>query len=226
MRMPIVLGLFAAAVVAVGCGGGGSSTSPPVAQPTNSATSTPSTNPSSSPSTNPSSSPTASPAVFTGGTQTVAFTSSGGTFTLAPADNGYSGTVAWGANNATSGFNFTMSWATLSQITGTFSPGALPASIGTALLYLDFNSTATISFTQTPAMTVSTTGSFPGTSCGFAVFSSQSGSTKTWNSMTSLGIAEVTPSGGSFTVNATTLPAPNTVDFTASTDQYVALYCH
>ena len=95
------------------------------------------------------------------------------------------------------------------------------------MLYLDLNSSATVSFTQTPAVTVSTTGSFPGTNCGFAVYTSNNGSgTKVWTSMTALGVNEVSPSGGTYTVPSQTLPAPNTVDFTAAKDFYVALYCH
>lgn len=151
---------------------------------------------------------------------------SGGTFTITPPDNTYSGTSVWGANNAGSSFNFTMSWATFSQITGTFAPGQLTASIGTALLYFDMKSAATVTFTQTPAITITTTGSFPGTACGFAPYSNNGGSGQQWNSMTTLGLSEVTPSGGTFTIPAATLTPPNTVDVQANADQYIAIYCH
>lgn len=150
----------------------------------------------------------------------------GGTLTITPADNTYSGTVVWGANNSAGSFNFTMSWATFPQITGTFAPGPLSASIGTALLYFDMKSAATVTFTQTPTITVTTTGSFPGTMCGFAPYSNNGGSGQQWNSMTSLGMGEVTPSGGTFTIPAATLTPPNTVDTQANTDQYIAVYCH
>jgi hypothetical protein len=122
-----------------------------------------------------------------------------------------------------------MAWATYAQINGTFAPGPLPASIGNALLYLDFTISSTVSFSQSPAVTVSTTGSFPGTKCGFAVYGqpgSGSGSAASWFSMTSVGIAEVSPSGGSFTVPAATLGGGATVKFDPSSDQYIALYCH
>lgn len=122
-----------------------------------------------------------------------------------------------------------MSWATFAQITGTFAPGALPATMGSALLYLDFNSSSTVSFTQTPAVTVTTAGTFPGTRCDFAVYGqpgSGTGSQPAWFSGTAVGVSEVTPSGGTLSVPAGTLPPPNTVDFHANVDQYIALYCH
>ncbi len=155
----------------------------------------------------------------------MSLTSSGGTFTVSPADATYSGGVTWGANNATSPFNFTLSWATYAQISGASIPPALPSSIGTALLYFELSSSATVTFTQTPGMTMTTSGSFPGTSCGFATYENN-GTGFTWSSMTTMGIAEVTPSGGSFSVPATTLPPPNSVDFAAGAYQYVATYCH
>ena len=208
MQIRFLCGLLALATLIAACGGGGSST------PATPTTSTPST------------SPSASPATFGGGTQTVSMMSSGGTFTISPADATYSGTVTWGANSATNPFNFTVSWATYAQISGASLPSALPSSIGTALLYLAFNPSSAVTFTQTPALTVSTSGSFPGTSCGFATYTNNGGTGYAWSSMTTLGIAEVTPSGGSFSVPATTLPPPNTVDFAAATDQYVVTYCH
>ncbi len=208
---------MALAMLVAACGGGGSSSSsgaPPTSSPTT------------APSTNPSTSPSSSPATFAGGTQTVSMTSSGGTFTITPADASYSGTLTLGANNATNPFNFTLSWATYAQISGGSIPSALPSSIGTALLYFDLNSALTVTFAQTPTLTVSTSGIFPGTSCGFATYENNGGTGYTWQSMTTMGIAEVTPSGGSFSVASTTLPPPNSVDFTAATDQYVAVYCH
>ena len=184
----------------------------------------PSAGPSSSPSSSPS--PAASPAVFTGGTVTQSCPSSGCTLAMSAADNGYTASTAWGTNNASASFNFTMSWATFAQIQGTFNPGALPSTIGTALIYLDLRPATSVQFSQTPGISVSTSTSFPGSRCGFAVYS-QFGSQTTpqWNSMTAFGISEVAPAGSSFNVSATTLPPPNTVDFSAS-DQYVALYCH
>lgn len=153
---------------------------------------------------------------------------SGGAFTVS-ADATYSGTITWGSNNAGSSFNFTTSWATYAEITGTFAPGPLTASIGTALLYLDMKPAVNVSFTQTPAITVTTSGSFPGSQCDFAVYGnpgSGGGGTNSWFSATAVGVSEVAPSGNTFTVPATTLPPPNTVDFQANQDTYVALYCH
>ncbi len=72
---------------------------------------------------------------------------------------------------------------------------------------------------------MTTSGSFPGTSCGFATYENN-GTGFAWSSMTTMGIAEVTPSGGSFSVPATTLTPPSSVDFTAGAYQYVATYCH
>jgi len=143
------------------------------------------------------------------------------------ADNGYAATLTFGSNDATSNFNLTMSWATFTQITGTFTPGALPASIGTAVLYLDLVSATSVGFTATPGVTVSGS-SFPGTRCGFAFYGnagSGTGGSPVWNSMTAVGLTEVTLSGGSFSVPAGTLPPPNKVQFD-TTDQYIALYCH
>lgn len=145
------------------------------------------------------------------------------------ADAGYTLSATFGSNNATSAFNFTMSWATFSQITGTFAPGALPTTIGTALLYLDFHTPIDVSFTQTPAVSVTTTGSFPGTHCDFAVYGqpgSGGSNAPSWFSGTQVGVAEVTVSGTSFTIPAVTLPPPSTVDFRASSEQYIAVYCH
>lgn len=236
---------FAASASLAACGGGGGTVTPSTtatpspaasgtptptpsatATPTPASTATPTPSATATPTPSATATPTPASAVFTGGTQTVSMPSSGGTFTISPADNTYSGSLTFGANNASSAFTFTASWATFSQITGTFVPGALTSSIGTALLYLDLKSAVTVSFTQTPGATVTTTGSFPGTSCGFAVYSNNTGTGKQWNSMTTLGLSEVTPSGGTFTIPAATLPPPNTVDFQGNTDQYIALYCH
>lgn len=146
---------------------------------------------------------------------------------VSPADNTYTSSLAFGSNGATAPFTFTMSWASgPSQITGTGFT-LLPASIGTAILYLDFNPSVTVTFTQTPAVTATTTGTFPGTKCDWAVFSKIGSQTQAqWNSAASLGFAEVTPSGNSFTIPAGTLPGSNTVQFQGGTDFYFAEYCH
>lgn len=247
--------LFIALLALGGCGGGGgaavtpnggaastsspktspsptaqSSASPgagPTATPTLTPASTPTPTPNVTSTPSPTSTPSLAPVVFTGGTQTVTFTPTGGTFTVSPADDTYSGTSVFGSNNASGGFNFTLSWASYSQITGQFSPGPLPSTIGTALLYFDFNSSISVSYSQAPAVTANTTGSFPGTKCGWAIYG-QYGfeSAPQWNSMTAFGISEVTPSNGSFTVFASSLPYGQTANFAANTDQYIATYCH
>jgi hypothetical protein len=101
--------------------------------------------------------------------------------------------------------------------------------MGTALLYLDFKSAVTVNFPNTPAVSMTTTGSFPGTHCDFAVYG-QPGSGGTgspaWFSGTQVGIAEVTPSGNTLTVPSQSLGAGNTVKFDANSDQYIAVYCH
>jgi hypothetical protein len=174
-----------------------------------------------------------------GGSQTVSFTPNGGTLAFSPADNTYSGTVSFGLNSASEGANYnaTLSWGTLAQATA-FPPGALPGSIGTALLYVDVNEsyvypstpsssgTFQILYAQTPAVTVNTTGSFPGTHCGWAIWATFNGTTNSWNSMTAAGLSEVTPSGNSYTVPAATLGQGQQVKFAAGKDQYLALYCH
>jgi hypothetical protein len=237
--------VFTAAALLAACGGGGGTVTPSTPTPAPSATATATPTPSATATPTPAGTATPTPAgtatptpagtstpaaaVFTGGTQTQSFTSSGGTFTMSAADNGYTASATFGSNNATSAFNFTMAWATFAQITGTFTPGALPTTIGTALLYLDFKSAATVDFTTTPAVTVTTTGSFPGTKCGFAVYGvpgSGTGGTASWFSQTQVGIAEVSPAGNSFTVPAASLGAGNNVQFDAGSDQYITVYCH
>lgn len=176
--------------------------------------------------------------VLGGGSQTVSFAPGGGTLTISPADNTYTGSIAFGANSAGANYNTTLSWGTLAQSVGTFPPGPLPGSIGTALLYFDINEsyvspvtvtssgTFRITFTQTPAVSATTTGSFPGTHCSWAIYAALGSGSAVWNSSTAVGIAEVTPSGNTFTVPATTLPPGNTVDLFAGRDNYFALYCH
>lgn len=219
----------AAALAACGGGGGGGATPPGNSTPTPGATATPTPSSTATPTPSGTATPTpSSSAAFTGGTKTVSCAAAGCSIGMPSADNGYTATLTFGASNATSNFNLTMSWATFTQITGTFSPGALPTSIGTAVLYLDLVSASTASFTATPGVTVSGS-SFPGTKCGFAFYGvagSGTGGSPVWNSMTSVGLTEVTPSGGSFTVPAGSLPPPDTVQFDAGTDQYIALYCH
>ena len=226
----------AAALAACGGGGGGGLTPSGNSTPTPSATATPTPKATATPTpastATPTPSGTATPtpsssSAFTGGTKTVSCAAAGCSIGMPSADNGYTATLTFGANNATSNFNLTMSWAKFSEITGTFAPGALPTSIGTAVLYLDLVSASSVSFTATPAVSVSGA-SFPGTSCGFAFYGvagSGTGGSPTWNGMTAIGLSEVTPSGGSFTVPSTTLPPGNTVQFDTS-DQYIALYCH
>jgi hypothetical protein len=223
----LVLFLFTGTALLAACGGGGSGVTPsgggstPTPAPSASATATPTASPTSSSSSAP---------AFTGGTQTKSLTSSGGTFSITTADAGYTASAAFGSNSATAAFNMTMSWATYPQITGTFAPGPLPtATIGTALLYLDFHISTTVTFSQTPAVTVSTTGTFPGTKCGFAVYGnagSGGAGSPAWFSMMSVGLSEVSPSGTSFTVPAATLGGGGTVQFDPSPDTYIALYCH
>lgn len=228
---------FASAAALAACGGGGGGGLTPSSNPTPKATATPT--PSSTATPTPSSTATPTPsgtatptpssaAVFTGGTKTVSCAAAGCSAGMPSADNGYTATLTFGSNNATSNFNLTMSWATFAQITGTFTPGALPASIGTAVIYLDLVSASTVAFTATPGVTVSGS-SFPGTKCGFAFYGvagSGTGGSPVWNSMTAVGLTEVAPSGGSFTVPAGALPPPNNVQFDAGKDQYIALYCH
>ena len=178
--------------------------------------------------------------VLGGGSQAVSFSSTGGTLTISPADNTYTGSVAFGANSASANYNTTVSWGTLAQSVGTFPPGPLPSSVGTALLYFDINEsyvspvtvtnsgTFKVTFAQTPAVSATTTGSFPGTHCGWAIYANLGGGSGSaiWNSSTAVGIAEVTPSGNTFTVPASSLPPGSTVDFYAGKDSYFALYCH
>ena len=177
------------------------------------------------------STPATSTSVLTGGGTSGNVASSGSeAMSISPADATYTGTVTFGSNDGTSSSYMTMAWGTFSQITGTFRPGALPSSIGTALIYLDIVSSYTypsydLKFSQTPAVTMTTTGSFPGTHCGYAIYASAGGGTSQWASMTNLGINEVTPSGNSFTVPAAT-PNSGTADFFAGKDTYVAPYCH
>jgi hypothetical protein len=178
--------------------------------------------------------------VLGGGSERISFTSSGGTLTISPADNTYTGSIVFGSNTARANYNTTLSWGTLAEAVGTFPPGALPSSIGTALLYIDVNEsyvypetvsssgTFKTTFTQTPAVSVTTTGSFPGTHCSWAIYAvvGGGGGAATWNSSTAVGIAEVTPSGNTYTVPAASLPPGSTVDFYAGKDNYFALYCH
>ncbi len=133
--------------------------------------------------------------------------------------------------DSASNFSFTTDWSAAgslnapTQVSGTF-PTNLPTGIGTALLYFDINNPGpTVTFNQTPAITVTTTGSFPGNACGFAVYSNNGGSGLTWTGMTNFGIAEVAPSGNSFTVAAHALPTGNNVQFSTG-DQLIAVYCH
>lgn len=227
-----VLLAFSGGALLAACGGGStggvtpSSSTTPTPVPTSSATATPT--PSSTATPTPSGTATPAPAVFTGGSSTQTFTSSGGSFSLSPADNTYTATATFGSNNATASFSFTMSWASpYSQITGTFAPGQLPATIGTALFYLDFRPAVNVGFNQTPALTVNTTGTFPGTKCDFAVYGSPGsggGGTQSWFSGTAVGVAEVSPSGTTFTIAAQTLVG-STVDF-GTNDTYIAAYCH
>jgi hypothetical protein len=96
-------------------------------------------------------------------------------------------------------------------------------------MYLDFLTDSTVDFSGTPAVSVTATTSFPGTRCGFAFYGvagSGTGGTPTWNSMTGIGISEVSPTGNSISVPSAALPAPNKVQFDANTDQFIALYCH
>jgi hypothetical protein len=176
------------------------------------------------------STPATSTSVLTGGGTSANVTPTGAQpMSIAPADNTYTGTVTFGSNDATSSSYMTMAWGTFSQISGTFRPGALPSSIGTALIYLDVVSSYVypsydLKFSQTPAVTMTTTGSFPGTRCGYAIYTSNGSNPPQWASMTNLGINEVTPSGNSFTVPAATISG--SVDFYAARDAYVAPYCH
>lgn len=145
------------------------------------------------------------------------------------ADGGYTVTATFGANDATAGFSTAMYWATFNQITPPFAPGALPSTIGTAFIYLDFVANTTVNFTATPALQVTTTGSFSGSHCGFAFYGNTgggTGGTPTWNSMTAVGLSEVTPTGTTLSIPAGSLPPGNTVKFSANTDQFIALYCH
>ena len=194
-----------------GCGGGSS---------------TPSVNP--SPSSSPSGGPSPSSGPqFTGGTLSKSMGPSGATYTMPSADGGYTASVTYGTNNTSVAAAFSMSWAGgLSQITGNFAPGALTASIGTPLLYLDFNSAANITFNQTPSVTVtsSNTPAFPGSHCGFAVYTNGQGNTPAWNAMTSFGLSEAAPSGNSFAIAAQTL-GQGQVQF-GQGDTYIAVYCH
>lgn len=228
-----VLLTFAGTALLAACGGGGggitpSSSTTPTPAPSASATATPTPASTATPTPAGTATPTPAAAVFSGGSKTVTFTSSGGSFSLSPADNTYTATVAFGSNNATAPFSFTMSWASpYSQITGTFAPGPLPATIGSALFYLDFKPAVSVGFNQTPAFTVTTTGTFPGTKCDFAVYGtpgSGGGGTQSWFSGSAVGVAEVSPSGSTFTVAAQTLVGA-TVDF-GTNDTYIAAYCH
>ena len=235
----LVLFSFLGTALLAACGGGGGITpsSTPTPAPSASATATPT--PSSTATPTPSSTATPTPsgtatptpsskAVFTGGSKTVSCATTGCSVGMTAADNGYTASLTFGSNNASASFNLTMSWATFSQITGTFTPGALPTSIGTAIIYLDLVTASTTSFSATPGVTVSGS-SFPGTQCGFAFYGvagSGTGGSPQWNSMKAIGLSEVAPSGGSFTVPQGTLPPGNTVQFDAGTDQYIALYCH
>jgi len=243
----LVLFSFIGTALLAACGGGGgvtpsatptpapsaSATATPTpkstATPTPSSTATPTPSGTATPTPSGTATPTpSSAAAFNGGTQTISATSSGGTFTIAPADATYTGSATFGANDATGNFNFTLSWATFAQISGTFAPGALTSTIGTAVLYLDFKPSVNVTFNQTPSVTMTTTGSFPGTHCGFAVYGSPGsggGSTQAWFSMTQVGLSEVTPSGNSFTIPAATLGGGGTVQF-GTDDTYIALYCH
>jgi hypothetical protein len=86
-----------------------------------------------------------------------------------------------------------------------------------------------VNFSATPAVSVTTTSSYPGTKCGFAFYGvagSGTGGSPTWNAMTAVGISEVSPSANSISVPAAALPSPNKVQFDANTDQFIALYCH
>lgn len=171
---------------------------------------------------------TASPFVFGGGSESQTVPSTGATFAI-PASgtyNGMSATIMWGSNNASAPFGYTVQWASGSDV-----PPApfvsLPNTIGTAVVYLDWQSASTtkVSFTQTPDITAKSA-SFPGTSCGFAFWGNTGNGPPTWTSMTSLGFTEVTPSGGSFHIPATALPPGNSVDVHRGEDLYIALYCH
>lgn len=210
----LVPAVFCIAALAAGCGGGAGT---PSVNP----------NPSSSPSSNPSpsSSPSGSTPQFEGGTLSKNMGSSGATYTMPSSDAGYTASVTFGANNATSPSSFSMSWASgLSQITGTFAPGAVPASIGTALLYFDFNASAAVTFNQTPAIHVTSNNAFPGSNCGFAVYMNGNSNTLAWNAMTAIGLSEASPSGNAFSIAAQTL-SQGQVQFQPG-HTYIALYCH
>lgn len=181
---------------------------------------------------------TASGFIFGGGSETQTFTSSGGTFAFPQTGTydqyGINGSVTWGANNTTSSFPFQLSWGFGSDLPAPFT--FLPSSIGSALIYFDFlpltSTTAHVDFTATPAMTISSTVTMPGTKCGFAFFNNAAGGgfSEGWNSMTGAGVPEVTPtasgSGSTFTIPSQSLPPGQTIDESAGQDAYFALYCH
>lgn len=167
--------------------------------------------------------------VFGGGTVTQTFTPTGGSVTM-PASGNYdniSTTLQWGSNSASSNFNFTASWALGSDLPATFI--ALPSSIGTPVMYMQWTTDASVkvTFTDTPAVTVTTTASFPGTKCGFAFYGNgPAASAYQWTSMTMVGLSEVTPSGNTFTIPSQPLSSGNSVEVSPGENLRIALYCH
>lgn len=209
--------------------------------PTPAPTASPTVSPSGSPTTSPTptTSPSSGPATFTGGSSTDSSVqpSGGATLPINGMDNGYGGQVTLGTSTASTPFSMTMSWASFSQISGNFTPGALPSNLNsqhnvTALLYFDFNTANSVAFTQTPSfqMFTGTGGSnppFPGTQCGWAVYDKLSGqSAPQWNAMGALsgGFDEVF-AGESGSITIPPYPIPSGLTFDAG-DTYFAAYCY
>lgn len=180
---------------------------------------------------------TASGFQFGGGPSVTTLPTAGGAvpFPSSGTYGGYNGSVTWPAASNVNiapppNYTLTTSWATGSgDVPSSFT--ALPSSIGTPLLYLDFryappaypSQQYSIQFANSPAVTMTGSSALPGSQCGFALWSQVTTGWK-WLGIASLGGAEVAPSGTTFTVPSATFTNPLTL--IPGQDIYMALYCH
>lgn len=133
---------------------------------------------------------------------------------------GYTFASTWGSNNGPSSFNVQGADATGNGDLG----GAVPTYNvgGTAFLYLDLLASTSVTFAQTPAITITSTAAYPaGTACGLAVYSNNGGPTAVWHQS---GVTAPRPSGSTLTLAAQTLGGGSTVSLAAA-HQYLAFYC-
>jgi hypothetical protein len=183
--------------------------------------------PSSSPSTSPSSSSSPPPAyTFAGSTASVTYTA--GQTPTAASLTAYHGITVTATFVAPTSGNGTINYSDAIN-NGDITPSGFVADNATTgytpIVYLSADNVGTqdISFgANVPTIQLGDLSLTSYTSCNFDVYGSNGNNTYSWFTAPNAG----TPSGSGVTVGGGTLPAGNTVDFKAGSQQIIAVSCH